>query len=112
MPTTHTLTCVYKLTAVGAVPVAALAARFAAIPVDLFLPNKVGLLYEADSTATVGQVVTRTIVLQARPTTDATGTATLFGGLPSGGPIDSSRWAWPVATTLHPRSWPSLGPQT
>lgn len=88
MPT-HTLTCVYKLTAVGAVPVATLAARFAAIPVDLFLPNKVGLLYESDSTGTVGQVVTRTIVLQARPTTDATATALLFPGEVSGSALRS-----------------------
>jgi hypothetical protein len=88
MPT-HTLTCVYKLTAVGAVPVATLAARFKAVPVDLFLPNKVGLLYASDATATVGQVVTRTIVLQARPTSDATGTASLFPGNTSGGPIEA-----------------------
>jgi hypothetical protein len=87
MPTTHTLTCVYKLTAVGAVPVATLASRFAAVPVDLALPNMVGLLYEADSTVTVGQDATRTIVLQARPTVDATATATLFPGDVSGSKV-------------------------
>jgi hypothetical protein len=87
MPT-HTLTCVYKLTAVGAIPVATLAARFKAIEVDLALLNMTGLLYAADATATVGQVVTRTITLQARPTTDAMATASLFSGDVSGSPID------------------------
>jgi hypothetical protein len=85
--TTNTLTCVYKLTAVGAVPVATLAARFAAVPIDLSVPRKCGLLYFSDATATVGQVVTRTIVLRATPTTAATATASRFVGDVSGSPI-------------------------
>jgi hypothetical protein len=89
MPTTTFITCAYSLTAVGAVPVATLAAQFAAIPVDLALPNMVGLLYDNDVTSTAGQTVTRTITLRARPSTDATATATLFSGDVSGSPIDA-----------------------
>src|ERR1700734_891232 len=85
--TTNTLTCVYKLTAVGAVPVATLAARFAAVPIDISIPRKCGLLYFSDATATVGQVVTRTIVLRATPTTAATATASRFVGDVSGSPV-------------------------
>ena len=77
------------MTAVGAVPVATMAARFAAVPIDLALPNKVGLLYAADATVTVGQVVTRTITLRARPTANATATALRFAGDVSGSPIQS-----------------------
>lgn len=87
--TTTTLTCVYSMTAVGAVPVATMATRFAAIPIDLALPAKVGLLYSADSIMTVGQVVTRTITLRARPSASMTGTATRFPGDTSGSPLAS-----------------------
>jgi|SRR5882672_198683 len=87
--TTTLLTAVYKFTAVGAVSANALALRMLAIPVDLFLPNKVGLLYVADNTSEVGQVVTRTIQFRARPTTDATGIATLFPGNTNGSPVKS-----------------------
>lgn len=84
---TTTLTCAYSMTAVGAVPVATMAARFAAVPIDHALPHKVGLLYVSDATVTVGQVVTRTIVLRARPTSNATGTATMVPGDALTGPI-------------------------
>jgi hypothetical protein len=85
--TTTLLTCAYSMTAVGPVPVATMAARFAAVPVSRSLLEMVGLLYAADATATVGQVVTRTITIRARPTTNATATAARFPGNVSGSPL-------------------------
>jgi hypothetical protein len=87
MTTTH-ITCAYKLRAVGAVPVATLHTRFAAVPVDLALPQTLGLLYESDATGTVGQDVTRTIVFRPIPDVVATATAALFPGN-AGGPLDT-----------------------
>jgi hypothetical protein len=101
MPT-NTFTCAYSMTAVGAVPVATMAARFAAVPVDLAIPNLVGLLYAADATATVGQVITRTITLRARPTTDATASALRFAGDVSGSPIKSLILGLPGADYAAP----------
>jgi hypothetical protein len=74
------ITCAYKLTAVGARPVASLAAAMAAVPVDLTLPNLYGLLYSGDATATSGQTVTRTMQFMMVPSPAATGFTSVATG--------------------------------
>lgn len=58
------IVCAYKCSAVGNVSASNLATRMAAVPLDLSLPKLVGLIPSADATATVGNVVTRTITLK------------------------------------------------
>lgn len=67
-----TVTCSYSATATRQTAVQ-LAAAMAAVPVDLSVPQMVGLIPSSDSTSTVGAVVTRTIAL-------AIGGVSSFGG--------------------------------
>jgi hypothetical protein len=74
------ITCPYKLTAVGAQPIASFASAMAAVPVDLTLPNLYGLLYSSDATATSGQTVTRTLQFTMVPSPAATAFTTVASG--------------------------------
>jgi len=87
--TNSLITCAYTLTAVGGQPIASLAARFAAVQLDLTIPRTFGLLPVSDTTAApVGQAVTRTMVFRMVPT--VTGAAILIvGGGAALGPISS-----------------------
>jgi hypothetical protein len=58
------IVCAYTVTAAGNQAIAALAARFAAIPLELGTLQLVGLVPSADSTATTGNAATRTITLK------------------------------------------------
>lgn len=62
-----TLTCSYSVTAFGSLSAASLGARLDATPYQPLLPNAYGLLLISDSTATVGQVSTRTFVFLFNP---------------------------------------------
>jgi hypothetical protein len=83
------IACAYKLTAVGARPVASLQAAMAAVPVDLLLPNLYGLLYVGDATILSGQTVTRTMRFSLVPSSNAIASTTLIPGDGSGSPLES-----------------------
>jgi hypothetical protein len=88
MPTQ--ISCAYTATATGSFTPAELAALFASVPLDDDFLVTIGLRVLSDTTgAPVGDSVTRTIVLDMEPTITATVTATLFGGDPTGSPIDT-----------------------
>jgi hypothetical protein len=75
------ITCAYTLTAVGGQSIASLAARFAAVPLDLTIPRTFGLLPVSDTTAAPsGQSVTRTMVFQMTPTMAAAASVVVGGG--------------------------------
>ena len=82
--TNSLITCAYTLTAVGGQSIASLAARFAAVPLDLTIPRTFGLLPVSDTTAAVGQAVTRTMVFSMTPTMAAAAAIVVGGGAPLG----------------------------
>jgi hypothetical protein len=82
-----TATVTYAVTAVGTQTIASLAAALAAVPLDLNVPRALGLLPQSDTTATVGQTATRTIVLGGfgqDPTGGAAPSATVEPGVNPG----------------------------
>jgi hypothetical protein len=83
------ITCAYSLTAVGARPIASLAAAFAAVPIDWTLPRLYGLLPISDDKGiTSGNVVTRTLAFAMVPSRNALAFSTLVPGDGSGSPIE------------------------
>lgn len=75
-----TISCAYKLTVVGARPLAGFQTAMAAVPVDLTLPNLYGLLYNSDVTTSGGAIITRTMRFSMVPNSSATASSTLAPG--------------------------------
>jgi hypothetical protein len=79
------IVCAYTVTAVGGQTIAALAAQFAAVPLDLQIPQLFGAMPIGDATTISGQTATRTITFQFAPAFPASATAIL--ATPDGGGI-------------------------